>query len=25
VTRDVPFFTIWKRRTPVDPWRYVAE
>lgn len=23
--RDVPFFTIWKRRTPVDPWRYVAE
>ena len=24
-TRDVPFFTIWKRATPTDPWRYVAE
>ncbi len=24
-TRQVPFFTIWRRRTPVDPWRYVAE
>lgn len=24
-TRNVPFFTIWKRRTPADPWRYVAE
>jgi hypothetical protein len=24
-TRDVPFFTIWKRATPADPWRYVAE
>lgn len=24
-TADVPFFTIWRRRTPVDPWRYVAE
>jgi ketosteroid isomerase-like protein len=23
--RDVPFFTIWKRRKPADPWRYVAE
>jgi hypothetical protein len=23
--RDVPFFTIWRRRTPADPWRYVAE
>lgn len=24
-TREVPFFTIWRRRTPADPWRYVAE
>jgi hypothetical protein len=24
-TRDVPFFTIWKRAYPSDPWRYVAE
>jgi hypothetical protein len=24
-TRDVPFFTIWKRAWPTDPWRYVAE
>ena len=23
--RDVPFFTIWKRASPTDPWRYVAE
>ena len=24
-TREVPFFTIWKRAYPSDPWRYVAE
>lgn len=24
-TREVPFFTIWKRAFPGDPWRYVAE
>lgn len=24
-TREVPFFTIWKRARPSDPWRYVAE
>jgi hypothetical protein len=24
-TRDVPFFTVWKRAWPTDPWRYVAE
>ena len=24
-SRDVPFFTIWKRAYPTDPWRYVAE
>ena len=24
-TREVPFFTIWKRAWPSDPWRYVAE
>jgi ketosteroid isomerase-like protein len=24
-TREVPFFTIWKRAWPTDPWRYVAE
>ena len=23
--RQQPFFTIWKRATPADPWRYVAE
>lgn len=23
--RAVPFFTIWRRATPADPWRYVAE
>ncbi len=23
--RNFPFFTIWKRATPRDPWRYVAE
>jgi ketosteroid isomerase-like protein len=23
--RDVPFITIWRRPTPSDPWRYVAE
>ena len=23
--RAVPFFTIWRRPTPLDPWRYVAE
>jgi len=23
--RDVPFFTVWKRASPSDPWRYVAE
>ena len=23
--RDVPFFTVWKRASPTDPWRYVAE
>lgn len=24
-TREVPFFTVWKRAFPTDPWRYVAE
>jgi hypothetical protein len=24
-TRTFPFFTIWKRAWPTDPWRYVAE
>jgi ketosteroid isomerase-like protein len=24
-TRDVAFFTIWRRAWPTDPWRYVAE
>lgn len=24
-TRSVPFFTVWKRAYPADPWRYVAE
>lgn len=24
-TREVPFFTVWKRAWPSDPWRYVAE
>lgn len=24
-TTSVPFFTIWKRAYPTDPWRYVAE
>jgi hypothetical protein len=24
-TREVPFFTIWKRASPSDVWRYVAE
>ena len=24
-TREVPFFTIWKRAWPSDPWRYIAE
>jgi hypothetical protein len=24
-TRTVPFFTVWKRAWPTDPWRYVAE
>lgn len=24
-TTSVPFFTIWKRAYPADPWRYVAE
>ena len=24
-TRVFPFFTIWKRATPQEPWRYVAE
>lgn len=24
-TREVPFFTVWKRAWPTDPWRYVAE
>ncbi|HEU4997152.1 MAG TPA: hypothetical protein VFT29_20185 [Gemmatimonadaceae bacterium] len=24
-TRDIPFFTIWRRAYPGDPWRYVAE
>jgi hypothetical protein len=24
-TRTVPFFTIWKRAWPSDPWRYVGE
>lgn len=23
--RAVPFFTIWRRASPADPWRYVAE
>jgi len=23
--QEVPFFTIWRRATPRDPWRYVAE
>jgi ketosteroid isomerase-like protein len=21
----IPFFTVWRRATPADPWRYVAE
>ena len=21
----IPFFTIWRRATPADPWRYIAE
>lgn len=24
-TREVPFFTIWRRDWPSDPWRYIAE
>lgn len=24
-TREVPFFTIWRRAWPTDPWRYIAE
>ena len=24
-TREVPFFTIWRRNWPTDPWRYIAE
>ena len=24
-TREVPFFTVWKRAWPSEPWRYVAE
>lgn len=24
-TREFPFFTIWKRAWPTDPWRYIAE
>lgn len=23
--QEVPFFTVWKRTWPTDPWRYVAE
>jgi hypothetical protein len=23
--RDVPFFTVWKRAWPSEPWRYIAE
>lgn len=23
--QEIPFFTIWRRATPRDPWRYVAE
>lgn len=23
--REVPFFTVWKRSWPSDPWRYIAE
>ena len=23
--RAVPFFTIWRRASPADPWRYIAE
>ncbi len=23
--RNQPFFTIWKRATTGDPWRYIAE
>lgn len=23
--REVPFFTVWKRAWPSDPWRYIAE
>ena len=24
-TREVPFFTVWKRAWPSEPWRYIAE
>lgn len=24
-TREVPFFTIWRRGWPSEPWRYIAE
>jgi hypothetical protein len=24
-TREVPFFTVWRRAWPSEPWRYVAE
>ena len=24
-TQEVPFFTVWKRAWPSEPWRYVAE
>jgi hypothetical protein len=24
-TREVPFFTVWRRAWPSDPWRYIAE
>jgi hypothetical protein len=24
-TNDVPFFTVWKRAWPSEPWRYIAE
>jgi hypothetical protein len=24
-TREVPFFTIWRRPWPSEPWRYIAE
>jgi hypothetical protein len=24
-TSEVPFFTVWKRAWPSEPWRYVAE